>query len=172
MCIRKKRSNFIALKVNGYAYFLLAEYYHLILLFMDKSIFSVKAEKPTLEGLKQGIGKTFAAWQALVDFVIEQYPAAQQEWHFAGEKYGWSFRVKDKKRVIVYLLPRDGYFKTAFVFGQKAYDTIMDSKIAEDIKEELRQAKPYAEGRGIRTDIKAGKLPADIKKLVEIKLAN
>ena len=71
MCIRKKRSNFIALKVNGYAYFLLAEYYHLILLFMDKSIFSVKAEKPTLEGLKQGIGKTFAAWQALVDFVIE-----------------------------------------------------------------------------------------------------
>lgn len=88
------------------------------------------------------------------------------------EKYGWSYRIKDKRRAIIYFLPRDKFFKVAFVFGQKATDIIMASDIDDDIKAELLQARKYAEGRGIRIEIKNELIISDIKKLIEIKLAN
>jgi len=51
------------------------------------------------------------------DRVYEKYPEGFEEWNFPGKKYGWSFRIKDKKRAIVYLLPGDDAFMVAFVFG-------------------------------------------------------
>ena len=93
-----------------------------------------------------------------------------EEWNYSGDKFGWSFRLKDKKRVLVYLLPRDKFFKVAFVFGQKATDAIFESPISENIKSEIRSAKVYAEGRGIRVDVKNKSVIHDIEKLIEIKI--
>ena len=139
---------------------------------MDTSIFPDKAEKPTITDLKNALGKTFDLWVNLRDFVFKKYPDAFEEWHCAGAKYGWSFRIKDKKRAIIYLLPRDKYFKVAFVFGEKATQQILSCKISDEIKSELKNAKVYAEGRGIRLDIKDRSNLSDIKELIEIKLAN
>lgn len=100
-----------------------------------------------------------------------KYPDAVDEWNFPGAKYGWSFRIKDKKRAIVYLLPRDKFFKAALVFGQKASDEVMKSKVKNVIKEELRNAKAYAEGRGIRIDVD-DKNVMEILTLIDIKLSN
>ena len=83
-----------------------------------------------------------------------------------------SYRIKDRKRAIIYFLPRDKYFKVAFVFGQKATDIVLKSNISPDIKTELEQATKYAEGRGIRIDIKNDSILPDIKQLIEIKLKN
>jgi hypothetical protein len=58
------------------------------------------------------------------------------------------------------------------VFGQKAIDTILNSTIADDIKIELRNTKVYAEGRGIRIDVKNKSPLKDIQELIKIKLAN
>lgn len=139
---------------------------------MDTSIFMNKAEKPDKVKLQLGIDKNIELWVLLRDRVYEKYPAATEEWNFPGKKYGWSFRIKDKKRAIIYLLPREGYFKVAFVFGQKATDQIMDSDISQKIKEELQNAKKYAEGRGIRIDVRNNEIIPDIERLIDIKLAN
>ncbi len=139
---------------------------------MDKSIFSEKNKKPGGDDLKVALGDSLNLWLEIYQFVHEKYPAASDEWNYAGDKYGWSFRVKDKKRAIVYLLPRDKYFKVAFVFGQQAFDEIMKAKVSENIKTELAEAKVYAEGRGIRIDVVDNKVVKDIKILVEIKLAH
>ena len=80
--------------------------------------------------------------------------------------------MKDKKRAIIYFLPRDRFFKVAFVFGEKATAQVLASGIAPAIKSALEQAKAYAEGRGIRIDVRDGAGLTDIKKLIEIKLAN
>jgi len=139
---------------------------------MDSSIFPDKTIRPTDADLKNALGKTYDLWIALRNFVFDKYPTAFEEWNCAGAKYGWSFRIKDKKRAIIYLLPRDKYFKVAFVFGEKATQQILGSKISEEIKSELMNAKKYAEGRGIRIDIKDKNNIFDIKELIEIKLAN
>ena len=138
----------------------------------DISIFQDKAITPTENDLVEKLGSTYDLWILLQNFVLSKYPNGLSEWNYPGKKYGWSFRIKDKKRAIIYFLPRDKYFKVAFVFGQKATDIIMESDISPEIKAELMQAKKYAEGRGIRIDINDNLRIPDIKKLIEIKLAN
>lgn len=135
-----------------------------------KSIFLDK-NKPTPEDLESGLGETFKMWNRLVDFTIQAYPKATSEWKFSGDNYGWNFRISDKKRVILYLLPRSQYFKAALVFGQKATDKVFDGTIAEDIKNELRAAKKYAEGRGIRIDVRDTSKIEDIQELIKIKIS-
>jgi hypothetical protein len=137
-----------------------------------RSIFTDKSIKPTEEGLETALGNTFNIWQNFTDFTKKQYPEVIEEWNFSGEKFGWSYRLKDKKRVLIYLLPRDKFFKVAFVFGQKATDKILQSEISESIKNEINAAKKYAEGRGIRIEIKDKSIVQDIEKLIDIKVSN
>lgn len=137
-----------------------------------KSIFMDKNLKPTVEDLKNGLGNTYPIWNAIEDFTRSNYADATGDWNFSGDKFGWSYRIKDKKRVLVYLLPRDQFFKTAFVFGEKALDQIYESDISDKIKAELRNAKKYAEGKGIRIDVKDLSTLTDLQKIVIIKIAN
>ena len=77
-----------------------------------------------------------------------------------------------KKKAIIYLLPRMGYFLAAFVFGDKAMVDIRVSGISQMIIGELEGAKKYAEGRGIRIEIRDESKIKDIEKLLDIKLAH
>ncbi len=135
-----------------------------------KSVFIHKAIKPTSEDLKKALGDTFELWMALSDFTQTSKPGSFEEWTYSSEKYGWSFRIRDKKRVLIYLLPRDKFFKVAFVFGQNATDEILHTKISQTIIQELNTAKVYAEGRGIRIDVKEKSIMNDIKELIRIKI--
>lgn len=137
-----------------------------------RSIFTDKEKKPGLADLKKALGPTYNTWQNLADFTNSSCKNAKEEWKFSGEKYGWSFRISDKKRVLIYLLPRDRFFKAGFVFGQKATDEILKSKIRESLKTEIKNAKVYAEGRGIRIEVKDNSLVDDLKKLIDIKISN
>ncbi len=136
------------------------------------SIFRDKAIKPTDKDLVEKLDSTYNLWKRIHDFVFSKYPNGLAEWNHSGQKYGWNFRIKDKKRAILYFLPRDGYFKVAFVFGQKATDIVMESNISSDIKKDLMQATKYAEGRGIRIEITNDSLLPDIEQLIMIKLNN
>jgi hypothetical protein len=129
-----------------------------------------KSSMPTIKDLETALGSTYKLWKNSIDFTKQVYPEVVEEWNYSGDKFGWSFRLKDKKRVLVYLLPRDKFFKVAFVFGQKATDAIFESPISENIKSEIRSAKVYAEGRGIRVDVKNKSVIHDIEKLIEIKI--
>jgi len=138
----------------------------------DISTFTDKAIQPTDSDLLEVLDASHDLWKQIQDFVMGVYPKGLAEWNYPGKKYGWSYRIKDKKRAIIYFLPRKQYFKVAFVFGQKAMDMIMESTISFEIKEELEKATKYAEGRGIRIDVKNDLIIPDIKRLIEIKLAN
>ena len=137
---------------------------------MPISSFIDKNQIPNEEALVLALGKTHDLWKMIQTEVNLCAADAKPEWHYSGVKFGWSYRIKEKKRVIIYLLPRDQYFKVAFVFGQKATDSIMNSTINNQIKTALQEAKVYAEGRGIRIDIKEASLIEDVKKLILIKI--
>jgi hypothetical protein len=109
-------------------------------------------------------------WQGLKEYVYQQYPAAIEEWKCFSEKYGWGFRLKDKKRAIIYLGPRENYFKASLVFGQKAFEQVMSSSVSQEVKDNLSSAKKYAEGRGVSVEVRNKKIVSDIKLLIDIKL--
>ncbi len=125
---------------------------------------------PDNKELESGLNSTHKIWKQIIKMVLNKYPNGIQEWNYPGKKYGWSYRIKDKKRAIIYLLPREKYFKVAFVFGDKALRKILESDISMSIKEDLLNPRKYAEGRGVSIDIIDNGLMGDIEKLVDIKL--
>jgi len=139
---------------------------------MDISIFTDKKIMPVDDDLHIPLGNMYEMWQQITGYVHLKYPAAIDMWNYSGDKYGWSFRIKDKKRVIVYLLPRDRFFKVVMIFGQKATDAVMNSQVAEALKSELASAKVYVEGRCIRIDILNETILSDLKTLIDIKISH
>lgn len=136
-----------------------------------KSIFTFKNSKPTDEDLENALGNTYQIWKDIEDFTKIKYKNAICEWNFSSQKFGWSYKIKDSKRVLVYLLPRDRFFKVAFVFGEKALAQIFESDISETIKSDLNNAKKYTEGKGIRIEVKDLSDMKDIQKLVILKIS-
>lgn len=120
----------------------------------------------------QALGKTYTLWQAVREYVHEKYPGAIEEWNCFSEKYGWNFRLKDKKRAIIYLGPRENYFRASLIFGEKAYEAVMSSSVAQQIKDDLAAAKKYVEGRGVFIEVRNKEALGDIKTLIDIKLSH
>ena len=138
---------------------------------MDTSIFTDKNKAPGDIELKAELEKTYKLWNQLKEYVSEQNPDTYEEWNYS-KSFGWGFRVRDKKRVIIYLMPQAGKFKASFVLGEKATCEAIVSKISKDIKDLISAAKVYAEGRGIRIDVESKKIVKDIMKIIDIKLSN
>ena len=137
---------------------------------MDSSAFPEKAKKPEREDLKKALGKNFDLWDGIIKFVFKSHKDSFEEWNYS--KLGWSCRIKDKKRAIIYLMPYDKYFMSSFVFGEKAVKDSLNSNIADEIKNTIKSSKVYAEGRGVRIEVKNKKVADDVKELIRIKLNN
>jgi hypothetical protein len=139
---------------------------------METNIFNNKTETPDNNLLREALGDLYTEWMEIRDYAFKVYPKSMEEWNFPGQKYGWSFRIKDKKRAIIYLLPRDKYFLVAFVFGEKATADALGSYITNDIKAIIESARVYAEGRGFRLEIRSREYIEAIKKLIDIKTSH
>ncbi len=137
---------------------------------METGIFMDKSLPPDDLKLMEALGEQFRAWLDIRAYALAVNPAAAEEWHYSGLKFGWSFRIRDSKRVLIYLLPRDRYFMAAFVFSEKATIKAFESDISMDVKGIIESVRVYAEGRGFRLEIRNATRVNDIKKLVDFKL--
>ncbi|MGA3372515.1 MAG: DUF3788 domain-containing protein [Terracidiphilus sp.] len=130
-----------------------------------------KTTLPTPEEVLAALGSTAEEWRQLVDWLAEQ-GVADQEWKSSSAKYGWSLRLKRKKRTILYLGPCDGCFRVAFVLGDKAVAAARQSGLPKAVLQLLNEAPRYPEGTGLRLLVKGPKDLAANRKLALIKLAN
>ncbi len=137
----------------------------------DEIVFPEKDVKPAPATISQVLGHSESFWLEIERYVESAYPAVTREWKFPGVKYGWSYRLKDRKRVIIYMIPQRGFFRVAFVFGEAATKEVLRSDVSEKIKDDLRNARAYAEGRGIRIDVTGKRILRDIFRLIDIKLS-
>jgi hypothetical protein len=69
---------------------------------MDISVFTDKEKIPSEEDLMKALGNSKSLWDEIKKYVLALYPEGAEEWNYSGKKYGWSFRIKDKKRAILY----------------------------------------------------------------------
>lgn len=123
--------------------------------------------------LALALGATAPVWQAVQEYVLAQRPSIVPEWSYPGKKYGWSLRLKDKKRVVVYLLPQPSSFQLSIVYGAKATDAALESSdIPQEIKQLITDAPVYAEGRGIRIQVTDAQWLPALQALVRIKLTH
>src|SRR3954469_13207432 len=80
-----------------------------------------KKEQPSPEEIAAAIGPAAGLWNELIDCMAGELGVSAQEWSgYCAHKYGWSLKLKLKKRTIVYLAPYSGSFLAAFVLSDKA----------------------------------------------------
>lgn len=125
--------------------------------------------RPTEKQLATQLGDTYKIWHDFISFLQAEFAPITYEWKATKEV--WSCRPMQKARRICYLVPADGKFTAAFVVGEKALAQVYASKLPQSIKTEFENAKPYAEGRGIRIAVSKPSQLAHLKTLAEIKLA-
>ncbi|MEN6561525.1 MAG: DUF3788 family protein [Acidobacteriota bacterium] len=131
--------------------------------------FDDKARKPDDRALADGLGGAKALWDGFVRQVNDSCAPVTGDWVFYKS---WSLRLKRKKRTIVYLLPRDGHFLCAFVFGGKATEAARAAKLPKAVLEEIEAAPVYAEGRGFRLEVRTARDVETMKTLAAIKMAH
>jgi hypothetical protein len=139
---------------------------------MAISILDDKSIIPDDGQVKDVLGKTFQLWSAIKKYFEDKQRDVQEEWKFYSQKSGWSAKLIHKKRTILYLIPGKGYFMAAFVFGDKAVAAAEQSTLPESILDMIRSARKYVEGRGFRFEVRGQEDVENVKKLIEIKMAN
>ena len=118
------------------------------------SAFDDKAKKPGAGDLEKILGRTSTHWDDLRRHIAAEYAPLDETWNFAGAKWGWSLRLKQKKRTVLYMTPRKMHFLIGFDLGEKAVKAAHDSRFPESILTVIDEAPKYADGRGVRIELR------------------
>jgi hypothetical protein len=70
------------------------------------------------------------------------------------------------------MTPCEGYFLASFALGEKAVKVAHASDLPAPVLEVIDGAKKYAEGRGVRLEVRAPEDVRSVEKLAIIKMAN
>ena len=132
--------------------------------------FAGKLKPPTAQELVNALGPTKALWESVLTNLAEELQLTHHEWGSSSAKLGWSLRVKEGDRIVVYLAPWRGGFCARFVLGDKAVRSALAGGLPEDIAACIRNGKSYAEGTPVSVDVRAAKDVLVVAKLAAAKL--
>jgi hypothetical protein len=135
------------------------------------STFGDPASSPSEEQVLEALGPAAPAWRALVSHVGRAHAPVTPHWSYSGSKYGWSLRLKRRKRVIVYLTPLWGRFLVGLVLGDRAVSAAEKSGLPETVLQALHEAPRYGEGTGLRLTVTDESLLPAIEKLILAKMS-
>jgi hypothetical protein len=135
------------------------------------SAFDDKARPPDDTDLSRTLKRSFALWNELKTLIAARFTPLSCEWGFAGKAYGWGLRLKHKKRAVLYMTPCDGYFLASFALGEKAVKVAHNSDLPTSVLQLIDSAKKYAEGRGVRLEVRNAKDVRHVEKLAIIKMS-
>src|SRR3974390_522907 len=128
------------------------------------------AEVPTQNELKETLGAAYSIWSGLVADVEAKAHPLDQTWNTSKAEFGRMCLLQHHKRTLLYLTPDKEKVTVAIVLGERAYGLAMESSLPDGIKKMLSEARPYAEGRGIRFPISSPSELSTVSELVDLKL--
>lgn len=131
-----------------------------------------KVEAPSRAELHAALGKSASAWPGIISGLEERFSPLELEWRPSKLEFGRMGAVRHKDRTLVYLMPMAGQLLVGVVLGERAYEIALVSKLRPAIKKMLSDAKPNAEGRGIRFVVKSASDVAQVLLLVECKMVS
>lgn len=124
---------------------------------------------PTAAELAAVLGPAEGVWNGIIASIKGQYSPLDLQWKPSKSAFGRIGLLQHKKRTLLYLTPEKEALTVAIVLGERAYGLALASALPAKIQRLFAEARPYAEGRGIRFPVHS---PADIAvvaKLVEFK---
>ena len=133
-------------------------------LLTDKDIF------PTEKVIFSHIGKTKPLWLSLFAQIHKDYPEFVEEWKFYNDGKRWLLKVTEKKKTVFWLSIIPMGFRITFYFSDKAKNQILDSAIADELKDQYTNGKRFNKIRGItivctkKRDVTSAALLMEIKR--------
>jgi len=125
------------------------------------------AQPPTDGELERRLGGSHAAYGAL----LASLPELDREWKLYTKKAGFTLRMKDGERTLLYVQPQDGSFRAVVVLGEKAVKAALASRLPSRLREALEAARPYVEGRSVSVTVRGAVDLRDVRSLLSFKRA-
>ena len=139
---------------------------------MAVSVFEDKSVTPDSGMIAGALAGAYPLWDELESHITDAYPNVTGEWKHYGKAAGWSYILKSKKRTLIYFIPNNGFFRVRVVLGEMAASCAEGAGLPDEIKEAIRAATPYVEGRSVDIDISRGEQLGPVRELVKIKFEN
>jgi len=139
---------------------------------MSFSAFDDKELQPQDSDLVEVLGDSQDLWDELKFQMETQFQPLSVDWGFSGKKWGWSLRLKQKARTVLYMTPRRGHFVVGFALGQKAVDAAHESDLPQSILDMIDDSQKYAEGRGVRLEVRTDDDLCNVTRIATIKMEN
>jgi hypothetical protein len=136
------------------------------------SAFGDKSRPPSEAELRAALGAAHAAWAQLLERAAERIGPVAPVWGFTSAKSGWGLRVRRGERVILYMTPRRGSFLVSFALGEKAVAAARARRLPAAVLAAIDTAPRYAEGRGVRFEVRRAREVPALAALAGIKHEN
>jgi hypothetical protein len=137
---------------------------------MTLSAFDDKSREPTKGELAEVLGQAAGLWDQLISSIRSRFDPLAEDWGFSGKKWGWALCLKHKKRAVLYMTPSDGFFYVGFALGQKAVDVAHASNLPSSVLDVIDNSQKYAEGRGVRLEVRCSDDVRSVVQLADIKM--
>src|ERR1035438_5883443 len=103
-----------------------------------------RSAQPTEAELTTSLGSSAKPWKDFIQWMADKEGVVEQEWKgICVHKYGWSLRLKQKSRNVVYLGPGNGCFMVSFVLSDKALAAAKAAHLPQTVADALAAALRY-----------------------------
>ena len=139
---------------------------------MALSAFDDKSRPPTDSDLAEVLGGVMELWEKLRKEISLRFDPVVEDWTFSGKKWGWALRLKRKKRAVLYMTPSENIFHVGFALGEKAVVAAHRRGLPKPLLEIIDSSQKYAEGRGVRIEVRTENAVDWALDLAEVKMEN
>lgn len=116
---------------------------------MEQPILKDPAQYPTPEVIYACIGETRALWDSFFDYIHQNHPDFTEEWRYYKDGKNWLLKVVRKSKTVFWTTIWQDEFRITFYFTDKVEDTIYNSDISDELKEQFRNGKYYGKLRAL-----------------------
>jgi len=135
---------------------------------MSIGIFTDKAHQPTLDEVFAAVGPKRPAWEALTQFVADNY-RVPGEWKFYGKNYGWAMRFRRGSQALLSLYPGQNGFTAQIVLSEPLVEHALILKFGKNVRQTIASAREYPEGRWLFIQVRSSKDVQDVQQLLALK---
>lgn len=138
---------------------------------MALSALDDKTAEPTAAALAKVLGSSEGTWRHLISRIEASHGPLTEDWTYSGAKYGWTCRLRKKKRTILYLIPQTEGFLVGVVLGDRALTLLRRDELSTEVLALIDEAPRYGEGTGFRVPVASVADCGEIETIVEAKMS-
>jgi len=138
---------------------------------MDQPVLSDKNQFPSEEIIFSHIGKSKSLWLSIFNYLHTRHPEIMTEWRYYNDGKSWLLKATKKKKTVFWLSVIPGSFRMTFYFNDRAGQSVMESSLSGEWKDQFLSGKKYGKIRGLTVVFKNRKDIENAKTLIGIKLS-